>query len=82
MRPHLCTSRKSVANKRCKQSHRHSGNDPDLLIRSNSSTVADVTESTEAEASGLCVQLRLKILYCVKVLFKNEVRFLFLENKN
>lgn len=44
--------------------------------------VADVTESAEAEASGLCVQLRPKILYCVKVLFKNEVRFLFLENKN
>lgn len=80
MRPHLCTTCKSVANKRCKQNHRHSGKD--LLIRSNSSMVADVTEGAEAEASGLCVQLRPKILYCVKVLFKNEVKFLFLENKN
>ena len=39
--------------------------------------MADVTETAEAEANGLCVQLRPEILYHVKVLFKNEVRFLF-----
>ena len=52
-------------------------------MRSSSSTVAGGTETAEAEANGLCVQLRPEILYYVKVLFKNEVRFLFfLENKN
>ena len=39
--------------------------------------MAGGTETVEAEANGLCVQLRPEILYYVKVLFKNEVRFLF-----